>query len=183
MNPIGRSFVFSRGGTGTQEARITANGDLVLRGVVVENSDREMKDNIQPVDTTEVLEHVASLPIMRWHYKDDDSGAVHMGPMAQDFHAAFGLGSDERKISSLDLAGAALAAIQALDTQVKAQAVQLDAKDAEIAKLQAVLREQQVRLENMETTVTALAAMMELEADGTQLSSINYTRGPAPNGQ
>lgn len=38
----------------------------------------------------------------------------HVGPMADDFHAAFGLGADEKRVSPNDLAGLALAAAEAL---------------------------------------------------------------------
>ena len=37
-----------------------------------------------------------------------------MGPVAQDFRAAFGLGEDDKHISTVDAAGVALAAMQTL---------------------------------------------------------------------
>ena len=45
------------------------------------------------------LAKVAELPISRWTYKDDPSATPHIGPMAEDFHAAFGLGRDDKSIS------------------------------------------------------------------------------------
>ena len=66
------------------------------------------------VDTLSVLESVSRMPISSWAYDSDPSGVRHMGPMAQDFRAAFGLGDSERSYYSVDAHGVALASIQAL---------------------------------------------------------------------
>ncbi len=76
-------------------------------------SDRNMKTNIAPLDDAAVLEKVAALPISRWSYKSEH-GVRHLGPMAQDFYAAFKVGEDDKHITSLDEDGVALAAIKAL---------------------------------------------------------------------
>jgi trimeric autotransporter adhesin len=39
----------------------------------------------------------------------------HLGPTAQDFHAAFGLGGDDTGIGTVDIAGVTLLAVQALE--------------------------------------------------------------------
>jgi len=59
----------------------------------------------------------------------------------QDFHAAFGLGQDDRYIGALDADGVALAAIQAL------YKLSLE-KDRKIAELEQRLNELQQRVEN-----------------------------------
>jgi hypothetical protein len=46
-----------------------------------------------------VLERVVSVPVMRWSYRGQDD-VRHLGPTAEDFHAAFGLGADERYIGA-----------------------------------------------------------------------------------
>jgi len=56
----------------------------------------------------------------------------HVGPMSEDFFAAFAVGSDDKGISITDSAGVALAAIQGLSRQVAEVTAQ---KDEEIAKL------------------------------------------------
>ena len=61
-----------------------------------------------------------SLPITTWSYIDDPDRARHMGPMAQDFAAAFGLGASDRTIFQIDADGVQLAAIQALYERVRA---------------------------------------------------------------
>jgi hypothetical protein len=91
-------------------------------------SDRNAKENFQSVNVCDVLEKVAALPITRWDFKDDSS-TPHIGPMAQDFHAAFNVGTDDRHIATVDEDGVALAAIQGLNQK-------LDEKDAEIRRLE-----------------------------------------------
>jgi trimeric autotransporter adhesin len=77
-------------------------------------SDRNMKDNFAEVDSKDVLERVASMPIQRWNYKAQDESIKHIGPTAQDFAAAFGVGENDTTISTVDTDGVALAAIQGL---------------------------------------------------------------------
>jgi hypothetical protein len=62
-----------------------------------------------------------------------------MGAVAQDFHAAFGVGPDDKHIAPLDGNGVALAAIQGLNELVKAQQAALQAQGAKIESLEARL--------------------------------------------
>jgi hypothetical protein len=82
-----------------------------------------------PVNGFEVLETLASLPISKWSYLWDGPEVRHLGPMSQDFMAAFHLGDDERRINLLDANGVNMVAIQALYRRV----VTLE---AEVARLQ-----------------------------------------------
>ncbi len=116
---LGGEFFISRLGTGGTELRLRDTGDLFIKGILTQGSDRNSKRDIEPVDVENVLERVADMPISTWSYKTDAQGVRHLGPMAQDFHAAFGLGEDERSIATLDTSGVALAAIQALHRQVE----------------------------------------------------------------
>lgn len=77
-------------------------------------SDRAAKTGIVPVDDAEVLARVAALPVSTWSYISEGSGVRHLGPMAQDFRAAFGIGEDDRHIAVVDEGGVALAAIKGL---------------------------------------------------------------------
>ncbi len=79
-------------------------------------SDRNVKTNIIPLDDASVLAKLAALPISRWSYKTEH-GVRHVGPMAQDFYAAFRVGEDDRHITSIDEDGVALAAIKALHAE------------------------------------------------------------------
>ena len=97
-------------------------------------SDRNAKENILPVNPRAILEHLAQLPMYGWSYKADPTQRRYIGPMAQDFHAAFGLGDDDKRINGLDTDGVTLAAIQGLYAVVKE-------KDARIAELEKRLAE------------------------------------------
>jgi hypothetical protein len=83
------------------------------------DSDRNLKRDFAAVDRDAVLEQLARLPISTWSYRTDGSGQRHIGPMAQDFMAAFQVGSDERSIAKVDADGVAFAAIQALHARLE----------------------------------------------------------------
>ena len=94
-------------------------------------SDRSLKLDVTPVDAHAVLAKVAAMPVSTWRYRTEVSGARHMGPMAQDFHSAFGLGDSDRAITAVDADGVALAAIQGLhqvDGELRAENEQLRAR-------------------------------------------------------
>jgi len=96
-------------------------------------SDRNAKENFKSVSPREVLEKVAALPISEWNFKTAPS-AEHIGPMAQDFYAAFGTGSDDKHIATVDADGVALAAIQGLNQKVEERSRKLEAENAELKK-------------------------------------------------
>ena len=96
-------------------------------------SDRGVKEGFESVDPRAILAAVARLPIARWSYKGE--AVRHLGPMAQDFAAAFGLGADDRHIFTLDAAGVALAAIQGLHAVAQAQQARLEMLERELATL------------------------------------------------
>jgi len=95
-------------------------------------SDRDSKENLATVDARAVLEAVVALPISTWNYRTQDDSIRHMGPMAQDFRAAFGLGVSEKLIDTVDPDGVALAAIQGLYRLVEEQRVEIEALRTEL---------------------------------------------------
>ncbi|MHC4463020.1 MAG: tail fiber domain-containing protein [Planctomycetota bacterium] len=101
-------------------------------GVWTDASSVVLKENFSEVDTAEILAKLQELPVRRWNYKAEDATVKHMGPVAEDFHALFGLGDSDKAISGVDRSGVALAAIQGLYELV-------NEKDAEIAELKARL--------------------------------------------
>jgi hypothetical protein len=108
-------------------------------------SDRTTKENLAPVDARDVLARVCTLPISTWNYEAQGAEVRHMGPMAQDFRAAFGLGVSEKLIDTVDPDGVALAAIQGLNEMLRE-------KDAEVAALREsnrALAERVARLEQL----------------------------------
>ena len=140
LNNNGGNFNMIKSGTGANAFVLTGSGSLTIAGTLTQGSDRNAKTNIVEVDPDTVLARVAGLPISEWTYKADESRARHLGPMAQDFAAAFSLGQDDLHISPADMAGVSLAAIQALHRQVSELAAQnrqlterLSALEAELA--------------------------------------------------
>lgn len=142
------SFSWFRGGThvntanspgagGTEMMRLTSGG-LRVNGTFVSASDRNIKENFQSVDPRQVLEKVVTLPISQWSYKEDPT-SQHLGPMAQDFYAAFAVGPDDKHIATVDADGVALAAIQGLNRKVEDQAKALRERNTRLAKLESEL--------------------------------------------
>ena len=95
-------------------------------------SDRNGKERIDPVDTAVVLEKVVSMPIATWQWKSEPGDIRHMGPMAQDFHRAFGLGDRDTEIVTIDADGVALAALQGLNAKLERE---IEALKSELAAL------------------------------------------------
>ena len=126
---------------------VQANGNVIVSGTVTANgvtlsSDRNLKESFKTVDGGAVLAKVAAMPMTEWQFKTTPEER-HLGPMAQDFRAAFGLGGDDKHIAVTDEGGVALAAIQGLNEKLESEG---KAKDAEIAELKA-------RLEKLERLV------------------------------
>lgn len=112
----------------------------------VNASDRNSKENFEVVDGGEILEKISDLEITKWNYKGDDD-AQHIGPTAQDFKKTFGVGADDRSISTIDPSGIALAAIKELYAQLtelqkrdKEQSAKLRQRDAQLEILQIELK-------------------------------------------
>lgn len=106
-----------------------ARGECLVECLAI--SDQNQKTNIESLDPSEVLRQVSELPLARWSYRSSPR-TPHLGPMAQDFKAAFGVGDDDRVIHSVDGIGVALAAIQALSTQVDELGRELHRLNAEL---------------------------------------------------
>jgi len=99
-------------------------------GVECPVSDRNLKQNFQSVDPNQVLEQLAKVPISTWSYKTDNPSVRHIGPMAQDFKATFGVGASDRTIFQIDGDGVALAAIQGL----RARLLRLEAENEQLKR-------------------------------------------------
>jgi hypothetical protein len=108
---------------------------LSTGGVWTDVSDESAKEGFHATKPTAVLGKVADLPITTWSYKSEP-GVRHLGPVAQDFHRAFGLGADDRHIASLDTSGVALAAIKGLNITVQKQRRQIARLEARLAEVE-----------------------------------------------
>lgn len=80
-------------------------------------SDRTKKADFRAVDGESLLATLRRVPVSSWRYKAQGSSIRHIGPMAQDWDAAFALSGDSTTINSGDLAGVTLAGVQALDVR------------------------------------------------------------------
>jgi hypothetical protein len=83
-------------------------------------SDVRTKHAFRTLDGEDVLSRIAAMPVTEWSYNAQDPGIRHIGPTAQDFHAAFGLGEDPLRIGTLDADGVALAGVKALEARTRA---------------------------------------------------------------
>ena len=131
-------------------------------------SDRDAKANFAAVDTREVLAKVAAMPVTTWKYKSQDEEIRHIGPVAQDFYAAFGVGEDETHITTVDADGVALAAIQGLyeivqeqDRHAADQLAEIGGLQQEVAALQAQNKALDARLSALERQSVARASTAE----------------------
>ncbi len=121
-------------------------------------SDRSLKENFTELDGREVLHRLSLIPITKWNYKAQDAEIRHVGPMAQDFYAAFGLGESDLHISTVDVDGIALVSIQALyelSQEKDAQIAQLAEENAQQA---AEIGDLRARLEALEKLVQEVGA-------------------------
>ena len=114
----GESGIIRIGDPTIQTATYLA-GTVYANGVAL-TSDRNSKENFKPVNPQTVLAKVVALPVSQWNFKTDSQDVRHLGPMAQDFQASFGLdGADDKHISVVDEGGVALAAIQGLNQKLE----------------------------------------------------------------
>ena len=135
-------------GTPTPGARLEVAGEARAT-VFTPTSDRNAKEGFALVDVRSVLEKVLALPISQWSFKEFP-GVRHLGPMAQDFHAAFDLGPDDKHIATVDADGVALAAIQGLHRM-------LEDRDAQIQSLRLENQSLGRRLEALEKLAVSKA--------------------------
>ena len=127
-------------------------------------SDLNVKANFTSVDGQDVLASLAGIPITTWNYKAQDDSIRHMGPVAQDFYAAFGLGESDTSITTVDADGVALAAVQGLYQLSQEQAARIQALETQNASLQQ-------RLDSLEARVSALEEGTGVSAAVSQASS------------
>jgi hypothetical protein len=135
-----RTFKISKFGGGgpvvTIGNRANANGTtFTVDGSVaatsfITTSSRAAKTDEEAVEPSEVLEKLAGLEIGKWRFKSEAEGVRHLGPYAEDFKQAFGLGQSDQSIELQDASGVALVAIQALYQEVQ----ELKKKNAELER-------------------------------------------------
>lgn len=126
-------------GTNGNTLTITAQPGVV--------SDKNLKTDFAQLNPETMLARLAALPLQGWRYTNEPPGVRHVGPMAQDFKSAFGLGQDDRFIAFVDEEGVALAAIQGLNQKVEAENAALRAENVDL----------RARLERIEQAVSLIS--------------------------
>lgn len=146
----------ARGGarfiTGINSSGAITSGVQVVAGggAWTSLSDRHAKKNFEETDAGAILEKLCAMPVLTWSYKTQDDAIRHIGPTAQDFKAAFGVGETDTGITTVDADGVALAAIQALCAEVRGQKSEVSKLQTENAGLKAQLDALKARLDAVE---------------------------------
>ena len=141
-NVGGDDVVLFEDSTGADLLTLDTGGDLTLTGTLAQLSRRDSKEHFSPVDHRALLAALKDLPITTWNYKHQPDDQRHLGPVAEDFHAAYGLGESAEHIAASDMAAVALAASQALVHEV-------EARDTRIAELEDRLARMEVMLQTL----------------------------------
>ncbi|HEV3049448.1 MAG TPA: tail fiber domain-containing protein [Longimicrobium sp.] len=118
------------------------------------SSSRTLKENFVPVDGEELLRRVRGVPLNRWTLIDDAARTPHMGPFAEDFHAAFGLGDDPKAIGHQDIDGVNFAGVQALEARTVRMQETIDAQARQIEQLQGDKAAMEARIARLEALLT-----------------------------
>lgn len=137
-------FIFANG---ARAIDTFTGAHLTVGGTWTNSSDRRRKKNIVKLDAHDALARLRRLPIYEWQYTVEDDGVRHVGPMAQDFHAAFGLnGNDDTHIATVDADGVLMASVvavaddsQALREENVRLVRQLSELEARLARIERLL--------------------------------------------
>lgn len=133
----------------SNKVRIGNGSVTVIEGQVAFTSvsDRNQKENFQSIDKEVILEKIRGIPVQSWNYVGQDPERFrHYGPTAQDFFAAFGhdgLGTigTPTTLSSGDVEGILMIALQALERRTVEQREIIERLEVEMAELKARLYE------------------------------------------
>jgi hypothetical protein len=129
-------------------------------GVFNCTSSRYTKQNFLAVNGEDVLARLRNVPVTTWNYISEGAESKHMGPMAEDFYQAFGLGTSNTAIGVQDLAGVSLAAVKSLD----ARTAQLQQRTMEVEQLRAEVQQLRAANATMEQRLAALEESMKQQA-------------------
>lgn len=151
--------------------RIYTNANLLSGVTIAANgsswdvvSDRRRKENFLALDGEDLLLRLRGVPVTSWNYVAQGRETRHVGPMAQDWHRAFGLSGDSLAINSGDFDGVNLAAAQALERRTAEQGERIGALERENTELRAEQAAQAARLAELEARLERLAAAAAGEA-------------------
>ena len=163
------SWLFNSGANAFSGAALvvgynSTNGNgayLTTGGVWTNASDRNKKENFQQISDNDILAKINQLPVTRWNYKG--LSEQHIGPVAQDFHRIFQVGSDDKAISTIDPSGIALAGIQGLyhkwqyaEAKTEKQSAKIKDQQSEIDQLKSQLQQQENKMQQIMEKLNSL---------------------------
>ena len=143
----------------------TSTGAMLTTGGVWQNaSDVNRKHLFENVAGEDVLARLRTLPIRSWSYRAESDEVRHLGPTSQDFRRAFGLGSDDRSIGTVDADGVALAGVQALEARTATQAARTAALEAENAAQRGEIEALRRQNEELAARLARIEALLAAQA-------------------
>ena len=150
------SFVINNQAVGGIEYNFGPTGNLVIAGNLTANgvfypSSRVLKSDFRMVDGREVLARLTAMPVSEWRYRSDPAASRHIGPVAEDFHSAFGLGANGTGLNVGDVAGVTIAAVQGLWMELRDQKAAAQDQEKTLAELHQMLEEQRLLIEGLRT--------------------------------
>lgn len=148
----GGNFTIGNGSPATTRLTIGRGGELSSTGVVSQLAVAASRSNINPAANTQLLNQLRGLPISTWTNSADPNALTHIGPEAPDFLAQFGFG-DAQQVAPGDMAGVALAATKAVDSNLTALDGRVTAVEAAVGSSDAGQR-----IAALEATVDGLEA-------------------------
>ncbi len=143
-------------------------------------SSRTLKHAYEDVDGEDVLARIAATPVTTWEMIGDTTRIRHMGPVAEDFYAGFGLGLGPTAIGMGDIDGVTFAGVKALAVRTDALAADaalaqadVDALRADLASATATARASADRVAALEAETARLgAALSRAETALTRLAAV-----------
>ena len=125
--------------TQTERFLVDSSGNVVARGTISQLSSRLAKEHFAPIDNRALLAKLDAMPVSSWNYRGAPEQERHIGPVAEDFHAAFALGASNRYIAPTDMAGVALASVKALQDEIRERDAKIESLEERLRKLEARL--------------------------------------------
>jgi len=143
-------------------------------------SDVNRKHLFEDVSGEAILGKIRDLRIQQWSYRVENDHVRHIGPTAQDFHAAFGLGSDDRVIPAVDAEGVALLGLQALEARTTLLQAENAALRSEVDALRAAGEAAEERHRRTDARLAQLEALLgRVTGEGGRA---DLAAAPPPNG-
>jgi hypothetical protein len=127
-------------GTAAPAAKLDVAGDMLVHGTISQLSSRTAKEHFEPIDGKVVLAKLDALPISSWNYRGAEANDRHLGPVAEDFHAAFGLGPSDHFVAPNDVAGVALASVKALQQEIHERDQRIEGLETRLRELEDLVR-------------------------------------------